>query len=136
MSYSKLKLTTDIVKDFEMHPEHNESSDELLNVVPNDLSWAGYADDKLIFIGGFLQDGIDWLFWGAYSKFFKPVHGRFVRKQFDVLLDLVPCGEVSHLVKVGDRTGEMLARFMGAKRSGIVENYCDGEDFNLYVRAK
>lgn len=136
MSYKSLKLTTDILKSFELHPDHPERCEDLLKVQFGNFSWAGYYDDKLIFVGGFNEEVPCWSFWGAYSVHFKPIHARFIRRGFDQKFAEAPCVRAHHLVNVTNDHGMKLARFMGGKLEGIMEKYYNGGDYAIFARVK
>ena len=136
MSYHKLRLTTDHVELFEPHADHQfqEFDNNLIQYGPH--CYAGFWNDELIFMGGFVKDDPCWQFWGVYSEAFKPIHARHIMRECRREFKQVPCDRAHHLVYMDDVTGHMLAKFMGAELEGVMKKYYNGLDYAIYAMVK
>lgn len=125
-----------MLREFELHPDHPEDGCDLVNVDFGPLSWALYEGDKILFVGGFHEEVPCWSFWGAYSKHFKPIHARIIRRGFDEKFRDAPCVRAQHLVETTNDHGMKLARFMGAKCEGVMQKYYNGRDYAIFAKVK
>lgn len=136
MSYLKLKLTTDHIKEFEPHPDQGEVSGDVDKFTLGDYSYAVCHDGKLIFMGGLIEGDPCWSFWGVYSKYFRPIHVRYLKNHFKLEFDKAPCDRAHHLIPQNHVTAHLLTHVLGAEVEGVLKKYMHGQDYALYAMVK